>query len=227
MPDPGRPSSYAIAIPCGKLALDGKLAVPVDARGLVVFAGRTSSLDTEVASALVVRDFATLQLDLLAPAEQAAERASHDLRFDIHLLADRLVSALGWIAAHGRLGALPLGLFGASTGAAAALVAATRRPAVAAIVSRSGRPDLAASALPRVTCPTLLVVGGADTEVLELNRRAMKYMTATTRLHIVPGGHLLDEPDALREVGEAAAGWFHTHLEAARWRDQHPELWPR
>jgi dipeptidyl aminopeptidase/acylaminoacyl peptidase len=161
--------------------------------------------------------------DLLTRDEEIAERSTRHLRFDIPLLAGRLIGAIEWVIRQDRLAMLPVGLFGASTGAAAALIAATRTDA-GAIVSRGGRPDLAGDALPRVRCPTLFIVGGADVEVLELNRRAMQAMTAPTLLHIVRrAGHLFEEPGALREVIAAASEWFREHLGTARWREQHLE----
>jgi dienelactone hydrolase len=183
----------------------------------VVFAhgsgsSRLSPRNRAVAGALVHDGLATLLLDLLTPGEEAAERTTRHLRFDIPLLASRLVGAVDWVARQAARRALPIGLFGASTGAAAALIAATRT-GVRAVVSRGGRPDLAGDALSRVRCPTLLIVGGADVEVFELNRRAMKRMPASTAIHIVPhAGHLFEEPGALAEVVAAASQWFRKHL---------------
>lgn len=200
------------------IALAGDLAVPSDAGGIVVFAhgsgsSRQSPRNQAVARSLVVDGLATLLFDLLTRDEEIAERYTRHLRFDIPLLADRLAAALAWVRGQERLAGLPIGLFGASTGAAAALIAATRVPDIGAIVSRGGRPDLAGDALPAVRCPTLLIVGGADIEVLELNRRALRQMTAPTALHIVPdAGHLFEEPGALREVIDVASAWFRKHL---------------
>jgi dienelactone hydrolase len=201
--------------------LIGDLTVPPHAGGMIVFAhgsgsGRSSPRNRAVADSLVNGGFATLLFDLLTRQEEIDERYTRHLRFDIPLLADRLVGAVKWVRGQQRLATLPIGLFGASTGAAAALIAATRAP-IAAVVSRGGRPDLAGSALPLVRCPTVLIVGSADLEVLELNRRAMRTMTAPTSLHIVPeAGHLFEEPGALHEVMAVAAGWFRDQLRSAR-----------
>jgi len=205
------------------------LTVPAGATGIVVFAhgsgsSRSSPRNRAVAQSLVSARLATLLFDLLTRKEEDAERYTRHLRFDIGLLADRLVAAIEWVKRQPRLARLPVGLFGASTGAAAALIAATRTD-VQAIVSRGGRPDLASSALPRVQCPTLLIVGGNDVEVLQLNRRAQQQMTAPTSLHIVEhAGHLFEEPGALLEVSRVASAWFRRHLipqpteaEADRW----------
>jgi len=203
----------------GRVALTGDVTLPgAPPAGVIVFAhgsgsGRTSPRNRHVASSLVRAGFATLLFDLLTRDEEAAERATRHLRFDIALLSDRLVDTLSWCARQPALANLPVGVFGASTGAAAALIAATRFP-VGAVVSRGGRPDLANTALGLVRCPTLLIVGGADTEVIELNRRALQRMTAPTRLQIVPGaGHLFEEPGALDTVHELAAEFFRQHLQ--------------
>ena len=199
------------------VSLIGDLTVPSNAVGIVVFAhgsgsGRMSPRNRAVAHELVHGSFATLLFDLLTPEEEVAERYTRHLRFDIPLLANRLVGAIEWVQSQHELSALPVGLFGASTGAAAALIASTRAD-VAAVVSRGGRPDLAGVALARVTCPTLLIVGGADVEVLDLNRRAQQRMCAPTSLHIVVGaGHLFEEPGAMREVIEHALAWFRAHV---------------
>lgn len=191
--------------------------MPPGAIGVVVFAhgsgsSRLSPRNRAVAGALVHDGFATLLFDLLTRDEEAAERHTRHLRFDIPLLASRLVGAVDWVARQAALRRLPVGLFGASTGAAAALIAATRTD-VRAIVSRGGRPDLAGEALPRVRCQTLLIVGGADVEVIQLNRWAMKRMAASTAIYIVPhAGHLFEEPGALAEVVTVASQWFRKHL---------------
>jgi pimeloyl-ACP methyl ester carboxylesterase len=169
--------------------------------------------------------FATLLFDLLTRDEEIAEQFTRHLRFDIPLLANRLVGAVQWVTRHERVAALPIGLFGASTGAAAALIAATRAD-VSTVVSRGGRPDLAGDALPQVRCPTLLIVGGADVDVIALNQRALRRMTAPVQVHIVPGaGHLFEEPGALDEVMTVASEWFQMHLATSRWREQHAETW--
>lgn len=211
------------------VSLLGDVTVPAEAAGIIVFAhgsgsGRTSPRNRAVAQALVNGGFATLLFDLLTREEEHAERYTRHLRFDIPLLAGRLVGAIEWVRSQRRLAQLPVGLFGASTGAAAALIAATHTD-VAAIVSRGGRPDLAGDALFAVRCPTLLIVGGADVDVIELNRHAMQLMTATTSLHIVPrAGHLFEEPGALHEVIDVAAAWFHRYL-AARLGTYQTEQW--
>lgn len=211
-------SAEAIEVRAGETALQGDLVTPDDARGLVIFAhgsgsSRHSPRNQQVAGVLHDAGFATLLFDLLTTAEEAADAQTGHLRFDIGLLAGRLAAVVGWMrgqhATHGGIG-----LFGASTGAAAALVAAAERPAgVAAIVSRGGRPDLAEHALPAVRAPTLLVVGGRDLEVLSLNERAAARMTCPSELVVVPGaGHLFAEPGTLDQVARRAAGWFQSHL---------------
>jgi dienelactone hydrolase len=223
-----RTEPSTVSVVAGGVVLTGDLTVPPHPGGIVVFAhgsgsGRLSPRNRAVACSLVEGGFATLLFDLLTRDEEIAERYTRHLRFDIRLLAERLVGAIQWVNRQDRLAMLPIGLFGASTGAAAALIAATRAT-VGAVVSRGGRPDLAGDALPRVRCPTLLIVGGADVEVLELNRRAMQAMSALALLHIVPrAGHLFEEPGALREVTAAALEWFREHLGTARWREQYVE----
>lgn len=208
----------SVTLNAGTVALTGDLTVPFNAAGIVVFAhgsgsSRMSPRNQFVAQSLVSAGFATLLFDLLTREEEIAERHTRHLRFDIPLLSDRLVGAIEWVSAQIPLRALPIGLFGASTGAAAALIAATRVASVAAIVSRGGRPDLAYPVLPRVTAPTLLIVGGNDPEVLELNRIALRRLTTPARLHIVPGAtHLFEEPGTLEEVTQVSAAWFRTHL---------------
>jgi pimeloyl-ACP methyl ester carboxylesterase len=167
-----------------------------------------------VADHLQRAGFGTLLLDLLTADEEQLDLRSRELRFDIGLLGRRLVGAIDWLAARFSGTELPIALFGASTGAAAALVAAVARAdRVAAVVSRGGRPDLAGSALERLTAPTLLIVGALDPQVLELNRRAAERLTCPHRLAVVPGaGHLFEEPGALDEVAGLAGTWFNTHL---------------
>jgi putative phosphoribosyl transferase len=214
--EPPAPAT-AVAVHAGELVLTGDLTVPPGASGIVIFAhgsgsSRRSPRNRAVARSLVSDGFATLLFDLLTRDEEIAERAAHHLRFDIPLLARRLVGAVEWAIRQAPIRRLPIGLFGASTGAAAALIAATRTD-VRAVVSRGGRPDLAGDALPRVRCPTLLIVGGADVAVIELNRRAMTRMPASTAIHVVPhAGHLFEEPGALAEVVELASRWFRKHL---------------
>jgi len=202
--------------------LHGDLAVPAGARGLVLFAhgsgsGRLSPRNRFVAAGLHRRGFATLLMDLLTDQEERIDDVTHHLRFDVAWLAGRLTGAMTWLADRDEIAALPLGLFGASTGAAAALIAAARRPAaVAAVVSRGGRPDLAGGSLAAVRAPTLLIVGGHDKKVIELNEQAQREMTAHSHLAIVPGaGHLFEEPGTLDAVVDLAADWFDDHLRAA------------
>jgi dienelactone hydrolase len=167
-----------------------------------------------VAAGLQRAGLATLLFDLLTAAEDEREARGARLRFDVALLGQRLAQALDWLAREPATAALPVGLFGASTGAAAALIAAqARAERVRAVVSRGGRPDLAGEALPRVRAPTLLIVGGADPLVLELNREALARLTCEKELAVVPGAtHLFEEPGALERVGELARSWFLAHL---------------
>ncbi|HVL98604.1 MAG TPA: dienelactone hydrolase family protein [Egibacteraceae bacterium] len=211
-------SAAAVSIPTGGAILEGDLAVPDGARGVVVFAhgsgsSRHSPRNREVAAALQDAGLATLLMDLLTADEEALDARTGELRFDVGLLAERLVGATDWLADRPDTADLPVGYFGASTGAACALVAAAQRPGVRAVVSRGGRPDLAGEALAAVRAPTLLIVGGADVPVVGMNRDAIARMTAETRLQIVAGaGHLFAEPGALRRVAELAAEWFTRHL---------------
>lgn len=211
-------SSEAVRIPVGDEVLDGDLVVPVDARGVVVFAhgsgsSRHSPRNRQVAGVLQDAGIATLLMDLLTVEEEQRDARTGELRFDIGLLAERLIAATDWLGDRTDTAGLSLGYFGASTGAGCALVAAAQRPAVAAVVSRGGRPDLAGEALPRVQAPTLLIVGGADVPVIGMNRDAMARMTAETRLEIVEGaGHLFGEPGALEQVADLAARWFTRYL---------------
>ncbi|MER7113800.1 dienelactone hydrolase family protein [Saccharomonospora azurea] len=205
----------------GATALSGDLTVPADAIGVVAFAhgsgsSRRSPRNVAVARSFQDRRLATLLFDLLSEDEARHDAATGSLRFDIGLLADRLVTAVDRLSADATTRALPIGLFGASTGAAAALVAASRRPElVRAVVSRGGRPDLAGHALGDVDAPTLLIVGGADTQVLRLNQQAAHRLTGPHRLEVVPGaGHLFEEPGALEQVADLAGTWFTQHLAA-------------
>ena len=197
----------------------GDLGVPAGAAATVVFAhgsgsGRHSSRNRWVAGALQERGFATLLFDLLSPSEEREDEVSGALRFDIPLLAQRVRAVAGWVHAEPELGQLPLGYFGASTGAAAALVAAAGDPAVGAIVSRGGRADLAGAALERVTAPTLLLVGSLDVPVIAMNREAFERLAAPDKeLTIVPGAsHLFEEPGKIEEVAARAADWFERWL---------------
>jgi dienelactone hydrolase len=209
--------SVIVAIDDARLA--GDLCVPRAARGLVVFAhgsgsGRFSPRNRAVAEALVDAGLATLLMDLLTPAEEAEDLRTARLRFDVELLGNRVIGTIDWLASDPAFRELPVGCFGASTGAAAALIAAAERPQrVAAVVSRGGRPDLAADALPRVSAPTLLIVGGSDGEVIRLNRFAHAQLAGESQLVIVPGAsHLFEEPGALEKVAELARDWFLAHL---------------
>jgi putative phosphoribosyl transferase len=201
------------------VGLEGSLAVPEGAVAIVVFAhgsgsSRQSPRNRFVADAFNTAGLATLLFDLLTPDEETIDRRTGALRFDIRLLADRLTGVVDWVGAQPATQALRVGLFGASTGAAAALIAAARRPnIVGAVVSRDGRPDLAADALPAVQAPTMLIVGGRDTQVIELNRQASELIGVEHNLTIVPGAsHLFEEPGKLGEVAACAGDWFQQHL---------------
>jgi dienelactone hydrolase len=198
------------------VTLEGSLSIPVQAHGVVLFAhgsgsSRHSPRNRFVASALQQAGLGTLLLDLLSAEEGKLDARTAAFRFDIELLARRLVGATDWVTRRPEAQDLPVGYFGASTGAAAALRAAAVRPGVIhAVVSRGGRPDLAGPALARVAAPTLLLVGGLDEAVIELNRTALEQLgTTVKRLVIVPGAsHLFEEPGALEEVARLAADWF-------------------
>jgi dienelactone hydrolase len=211
MPDQ---SESLVTIPVDDVRLEGELVVPDDASGLVVFAhgsgsSRKSPRNNYVADVLRSHGLGTLLFDLLTEAEDR----EYETRFDVDLLTERLLGATAWLRDHERTADATLGYFGSSTGAAAALRAAARRDDVAAVVSRGGRVDLAAAALPLVGAPTLFVVGGADTEVLELNREALAELTCTKELAVVEGaGHLFEGDGELEEVADLAAEWFAEHL---------------
>jgi dienelactone hydrolase len=209
----------SVQVQAGSVTLEGDLSVPEDARGIVVFAhgsgsSRLSPRNRRVAAMLRQAGLATLLFDLLTPTEEAVDSVTRELRFNIRLLADRVEAATAWLKEQPGVGDLKLGYFGASTGAAAALVAAAERPEdVAAVVSRGGRPDLAEPYLPRVQAPTLLIVGEWDEPVIEMNRQAMAHLGGTKELVIVPGAsHLFEEPGRLEEVARLASGWFARHL---------------
>ena len=209
-------------IPAGQVRLLADVAVSPAARGLVLFAhgsgsGRHSPRNRYVAAELQEAGLATALVDLLTPEEERVDARTAELRFDIDLLAARVTALADWLVGHDPTRGLPVGLFGASTGAAAALVAAVSRPeVVAAVVSRGGRPDLAGDALRSVRQPTLLVVGGNDELVLELNRRAAQALAGESHLEVVPGAsHLFAEPGALEEVARLAGDWFVRHLPPA------------
>jgi len=206
-----------IAVDGGRIAAD--VTVPKDGHGVIVFAhgsgsSRFSPRNRAVATALQRASFATVLADLLTSAEAAEDEMTGRLRFDIPLLARRVIALLDWLSAQPGLRDQPVGLFGASTGAAAALSAAAVRPdRVGAVVSRGGRPDLADQHLPQVRAPTLLIVGGNDTEVIRLNRLALVPLTCEALLAIVPGAtHLFEETGALEQVTAKATAWFQDHL---------------
>lgn len=196
-------------------SIHGDLGLPDEAKGLVLFAhgsgsSRHSPRNRQVASYLRSHGFGTLLVDLLTPAEEDVDLVTRHLRFDIALLAARVERTIGWLRSEPETSALPLGLFGASTGAAAALLAAAKLPGdVAAVVSRGGRPDLAGSILASVKAPTLLIVGQRDADVLRLNETALAQMNCEKALEVVPGAtHLFEEQGALEQVARLAVGWF-------------------
>ncbi|PXY23659.1 dienelactone hydrolase family protein [Prauserella endophytica] len=200
-------------------ALPGDLTMPADAIGVVAFAhgsgsSRHSPRNVAVARTLQDQRLGTLLFDLLSPDEERADAATAELRFDVELLAGRLVDAVDRLTEDDRTHGLPIGLFGASTGAAAALVAAARRREhVRAVVSRGGRPDLAGDALGEVDCPVLLVIGERDEQVRRLNEQAARNLRAPYEIEIVPGAtHLFEESGALEHVAEQAGAWFGRHL---------------
>ena len=213
-------------VPLGSVALEGNLGVPEGARGVVLFAhgsgsGRHSPRNRYVAQELRQAGLATLLIDLLTPEEEEIDLRTRHLRFDIGLLAVRLTGATDWLKREPDTRNLRVGYFGASTGAGAALVAAAERPEeVGAIVSRGGRPDLAGDALPRVRAPTLLIVGGNDAPVIEMNREAVERLRVEKELKIVPGAtHLFEEPGALEKVARLASDWFVWYLGSGREAD--------
>ena len=208
-----------VRISIRNLVLYGDLEIPAQALGLVIFvhgsgSSRFSPRNIHVAAELNRRGFATLLLDLLTPEEQKIDMETMEYRFDIPLLAERSMLVARWAQRQPQTERLPIGLFAASTGAAAALItAAELENEIVAVVSRGGRPDLAEDALENVQSPTLLIVGGDDRAVLELNRKAMKRITGICALHVVPGAsHLFEESGALEEVTQAAAYWFEKYM---------------
>jgi putative phosphoribosyl transferase len=215
---PGR-SDGEVEVLAGQTALAGNLVIPPDAIGSVIFAhgsgsSRFSPRNQFVARVLQEAGIATLLLDLLTPAEEQLDERTRQLRFDIQLLADRLAGATDWLRRDRAAGRLGVGYFGASTGGGAALIAAVeRRDVVRAVVSRGGRPDLAGMFLSQVEAPTLLIVGGDDAPVIELNRRALAQLRFEKRLEIVPGAtHIFEEPGALEQVARLARDWFQHHF---------------
>ncbi len=199
--------------------IEGNLRVPHNAKGIVLFAhgsgsSRFSPRNQYVAKVLNSAKIGTLLIDLLTKEEEEIDDATGEFRFDIGLLSRRLEAATKWLKKNAATKSLPVGYFGASTGAAAALIAATKFPeAVKTIVSRGGRPDLALDYLQKVKAPTLFIVGGKDTVVIDLNRKALAQISAEKKLEIVPGAtHLFEEPGKLEEVAKLSVEWFSTHL---------------
>jgi dienelactone hydrolase len=213
------PDTRTVEIPAGGVRLQGNLVLPAGASGVVVFAhgsgsGRFSPRNRAVADVLVRAGLATLLMDLLTAAEEEIDLRTLHLRFDVELLGRRVVHTIAWLESDATLSQMSVGCFGASTGAAAALIAAAERPErVGAVVSRGGRPDLAGEALSRVTAPTLLIVGGNDAYVLRLNRSALADLAGEARLEVVPAAsHLFEEQGALERVAQLARDWFLRHL---------------
>lgn len=211
--------SVRVRIDTERTTLDGDLAVPSHARGLVIFVHGSGSRGSSrrnraVAERLRQDGLATLLLDLLTPEEHVFDRATAELRFDVPLLTARVLAATAWALRYPSTAGLPIGLFGASTGAGPALKAAAARPdAIRAVVSRGGRPDFAGRALRAVKAPTLLIVGGHDRQLLEVNRQAYDQLDCERHLEIIPGAtHLFEEPGAIEEVARLAAAWFTWHL---------------
>lgn len=228
--DPAHSAGEAVQIPDGSARLEGTLVLPKGAVGLVLFAhgsgsSRKSPRNQYVAGELQRAGLGTLLFDLMTPAEEATDRGRGHLRFDIGFLSQRLIAATIWAAGRKGIKGLPLGYFGASTGAAAALVAAAAfGDTLKAVVSRGGRPDLAGTALPHVQAPTLLIVGGRDEAVLQSNRLALQTLRCRKQLILVPGAtHLFEEPGALEEVSRLAATWFRRHFSPANSPDAEPE----
>lgn len=212
----------AVQIYAGRALIEGDLTIPVKAAGLVVFShgsgsSRFSRRNRSVAQVLQGGGYATLLLDLLTRQEDVIDEQTREHRFDVDRLGHRVVAAIDWTSSHPPVAGLPVACFGASTGAAAALIAAAERPeSVRAVISRGGRPDLAGYALPKVQAPTLLIVGGDDEPVIELNRAAMRRMRAPVQLEIVPGAtHLFEEPGALELVSKLALRWCTKYLKGS------------
>src|SRR5258707_5417224 len=212
--------TYTVTVPVEEgITLEGNLNIPDNPRGVVLFvhgsgSSRFSPRNQFVARQLESAGLATLLIDLLTAREEEEDRYTGHLRFDIPLLSKRVVAATDWLLSQPTTRNLKIGYFGASTGAAAALVAAAERPlAVGAVVSRGGRPDLAGSALSAVRAPTLLIVGSKDTQVIELNRMAFSLLRTEKRMEIIPGAtHLFEEPGTLEKVAELAREWFTRYL---------------
>ena len=214
-----REQKNEVKIPSGSAIVYGNLEIPSGAEGIVLFAhgsgsSRFSPRNTFVADLLNKQGIATLLIDLLTEEEEAIDDYTGQYRFDVNMLAERLIDSTRWLKKNPSTQKLAVGYFGASTGAAAALIAAAKLSNdIKAVVSRGGRPDLAAENLPKVQAPTLLIVGGDDTEVLGLNRQALKLIHAEKRLEIIPGAtHLFEEPGKLQEAAELAIDWFKKNL---------------
>jgi dienelactone hydrolase len=208
-----------VKIPAGNATIEGSLVIPLGAKGIVLFAhgsgsGRFSPRNQYVAKVLNQAGIATLLIDLLTKQEEKEDLQTGQFRFDINLLAQRLIGATEWLRKNPRTKNLAFGYFGASTGAAAALIAAAKLPEyVKAVVSRGGRPDLALDYIPKVKAPTLFIVGGNDTVVIDMNKKAMKNFSAGKKLEILPGAsHLFEETGKLEEVAKLAASWFSKYL---------------
>ncbi|HEX7483221.1 MAG TPA: dienelactone hydrolase family protein [Candidatus Bathyarchaeia archaeon] len=206
-------------IPVGEVVVEGTLTLPPGAKGVVLFAHGSGSSRFSTRNKYVAKEFnkatiGTLLFDLLTQEEEETDIVTAEYRFNIPLLADRLIGATEWLRNDPKTKRLAFGYFGASTGAAAALIAAAKLPIeISAVVSRGGRPDLAGKYLPKVVAPTLLIVGGLDTEVIELNRQAMNLMTAEKKIVIVPGAtHLFEEQGTLEEVAKVSTEWFLKYL---------------
>lgn len=210
--------NQSVEIPVEGAILKADLHIPADPSGAVLFAhgsgsSRHSPRNQFVARVLQQGGIATLLLDLLTEAEERIDQQSGRLRFDIDLLAERLGGATAWLVKMPKLNGVKTGIFGASTGAAAALIAAAKMPEISAVVSRGGRPDLAGAALEMVRVPVLLIVGGNDLEVLDLNRRAERHLRGERKIEVIPGAtHLFEEPGALERVAALAREWFKHHL---------------
>jgi pimeloyl-ACP methyl ester carboxylesterase len=216
----GGPSARIV---CDSAVLAGDLTLVDNAMGIILFAhgsgsSRHSPRNRHVAAVMQNSGFSTLLMDLLTEDEEAEDASTGDYRFDVDLLADRLVGAMDWLLLQPDTRGLPIGLFGASTGAAAALIAAARQPGeVAAVVSRGGRPDLAGEALREVRAPTLLIVGGEDAPVIQMNREALGFLPGRKRLDLIPGAtHLFEEPGRLDDVARLATEWFAEFLAGDR-----------
>lgn len=215
--------SDSVVIKTGRVVLEGNISVPPGANGIVLFAhgsgsSRLSPRNRFVAQELNKNGIATLLFDLLTPEEETLDLQTAHLRFDIPLLAKRLVYTTDWVSKNSKVDRLKIGYFGASTGGGAALVAAADRPQVVkAVVSRGGRPDLAGQRLADVKCPTLLIVGGHDEPVIELNKKALSFLRSEKKLVIIPGAtHLFEEKGKLEEVAHSASDWFLKYLEGEK-----------